>query len=177
MIAVFFGFIEPLMPPYLNGRFGMSATQVGLFFGVAFLTYVLFQPIVGRMSDKYGRKIFIVSGLVALCVTNLAIPYASTVPLLLTILGIMGALWSFAFTPLMPLAVDSLRRKDRETFGTISGLFNIAWTSGYSIGPIMGVIITSYFGFESIFWVFSGMLVVMIIITQTLIIEKGMLVK
>lgn len=177
MVAIFFGFIEPLMPPYLSGRFNMSTTEIGLFFGVTFLTFALFQPIVGRLSDRYGRKVFIVIGLIALCIINLLIPYASSVPLLFLILGVSGIFWSFAFTPLMPLAVDTLRSENMETFGTASGLFNLSYTMGYSVGPIMGVLITSYFGFESIFWVFSGMLVIMILVTQILIIEKGIFTK
>ncbi|WXG41821.1 MAG: MFS transporter [Candidatus Freyarchaeum deiterrae] len=177
MIAIFFGFTEPLMPPYLHGRFFMPSSEIGLFFGVAFLTFAVFQPIVGRLSDRYGRKVFIVSGLVALSVLSPLIPYASSVPLLFLILGITGIFWALAFSPLMPLAVDSLRSKKMESFGTASGLFNIAYTMGYSIGPMLGVLITSYFGFESIFWVFSGILVIMIIITQILIIEKGIFTR
>ena len=176
MIAIFFGFVEPLMPPYLTGRFNMSSAEIGLFFGGAFLAFAVFQPIVGRMSDRYGRKVFIVSGLVALCLLSPLIPYASSVALLFLILGVTGIFWAFAFTPLMPLAVESLRSKNMESFGTTSGLFNIAYTMGYSIGPILGALITSYFGFESIFWVFSGMLFVIIIFTQTLISEKGIFV-
>jgi MFS family permease len=172
-IAIFFGFVEPLMPPYLTGRFNMSSAEIGLFFGVAFLAFAVFQPIVGRLSDRYGRKVFIVSGLVALCILSLLIPYASSVPLLFLILGITGIFWALAFTPLMPLAVESLRSKNMESFGTASGLFNIAYTMGYSIGPMLGALITSYFGFEYIFWVFSGMLFIMIIVTQTLISERG----
>ncbi|MEM2144766.1 MAG: MFS transporter [Candidatus Jordarchaeaceae archaeon] len=177
MVAIFFGFFEPLMPPYLTGRFNMSSAEIGLFFGAAFLAFAVFQPIVGRLSDRYGRKLFIVSGLVALCILNLLIPYASTVPLLFLLLGVTGVFWALAFTPLMPLAVESLRSKNMESFGTISGLFNIAYTMGYSIGPIVGALVTSYFGFESIFWVFSGMLLLMIIISQTLISEKGIFTR
>lgn len=177
MVATFFGFIEPLMPPYLTGRFNMSRTEIGLFFGVAFLTFAFFQPIVGRLSDKFGRKIFIVNGLIALCIINLLIPCASSVTLLFLLLGVAGIFWSFTFTPLMPLAVESLKSENMETFGTASGLFNLSYTIGYSVGPILGVLISSYFGFESIFWAFSGMLLVIIIITQALIIEKGIFVK
>jgi MFS family permease len=177
MIAIFFGFVEPLMPPYLHGVFNMSSLEIGLIFGVAFLTFAVFQPIVGRLSDMYGRKIFILIGLLALCILTPIIPYTSSVPLLFLILGISGIFWAFAFAPLMPLAVDSLRSKNMESFGTASGLFNIAYNMGYSVGPVLGVLITSYFGFESIFWVFSGMLVVMIIVAQTLIIEKGIFTR
>ncbi|MEM3526479.1 MAG: MFS transporter, partial [Candidatus Jordarchaeaceae archaeon] len=177
VIAVFFGFFEPFMPPYLTGRFNMSSTEIGVFFGVAFLAFAVFQPIIGRMSDRYGRKVFIVNGLIALCILTLLIPYASSVSILFLILGVMGIFWAFTFTPLMPLAVESLRSKNMESFGTISGLFNIAYTMGYSIGPIVGALVTSYFGFESIFWVFSGMLLLMIIISQTLISEKGIFTR
>ncbi len=144
---------------------------------MTFLTFAVFQPIVGRLSDRYGRKVFIVYGLVALSLVIPLIPYASGVLLLLLVVGIAGVFWSLAFTPLMPLAADSLRSENMETFGTASGLFNIPYTIGYSIGPLLGVLITSYYGLESIFWVFTGMLVVMIIATQILIVEKGIFTR
>ncbi len=177
MTAVFFGFLEPLMPPYLNGRFNMSSTEIGLVFGLAALTFAIFQPFIGRLSDKYGRKIFIVVGLIALSVVNLLIPYASSALLLFLLFSVAGIFWGLAYTPVMPLMVDSLRSKKMETFGTASGLFNLSYIIGYSVGPILGVIITSYFGFESIFWVFSGTLVIIIILSQALIIEKGIFTR
>jgi MFS family permease len=120
--------------------------------------------------------VFIVSGLIALCITNVVIPYISDVWTLFLLLVVMGVFWSLAYTPLMPLAVDSLRSKNRETFGTMSGFFNIAWNLGYSIGPIIGALVTSYFGFESIFWFFSGLLIIIIIVAQTLMAEKRVFV-
>lgn len=176
---IFWGFIEPLMPPYLAGRFNLSSTQIGLIFGAASLSYAACRPLAGRLSDRYGRKKFIIGGMASLAVINAIIPFCND-PVSLTIcLMANAAVGTVAWASLTPLAIESLQEKGIEAYATVMSLFDIAYYVGYSIGPVIGALISSYFGFESMFYFYSAILVTIVLISQafireTLKKEKGM---
>ena len=52
------GLVVPLLPLYAR-ELGASGMEIGLVFSSFSLTQILFLPIIGRMSDKRGRKTFI----------------------------------------------------------------------------------------------------------------------
>src|SRR6187200_793721 len=50
-----FGIIVPLLPFYAE-RFGASGLTIGLLFGVFSLCQLIASPILGEVSDRYGRR-------------------------------------------------------------------------------------------------------------------------
>ncbi len=52
------GIISPLMPLYAESM-GASGLQLGLMYSGFALSRTIFMPIIGRLSDRRGRKIFI----------------------------------------------------------------------------------------------------------------------
>jgi multidrug resistance protein len=166
LTTIFWGFLEPLMPPYLSGRFSLSSTQIGLVFGAMTLAYAIIQPVVGRLSDKYGRKKFIVSGMILMALANLIIPLSWDAVSLTVFMVLSSALAAVAWTPLTPLVIDSLQDRRIGAYATVQSLFDIAFYVGYSIGPVIGSFMSSYFGFESMFIFYSLILVVCLIFSQ-----------
>jgi len=59
-----YGAVETFLPIYLNEKLGYSAWEIGLLFTVQILTATFTKPIMGRLSDKYGRLPLITAGLV-----------------------------------------------------------------------------------------------------------------
>src|SRR5437870_7835132 len=52
-----FGIVIPVLPFYAEGTsFGASPREVGLLFASYSIMQLLFKPILGRLSDKYGRR-------------------------------------------------------------------------------------------------------------------------
>ena len=56
------GIVVPLLPVHANDL-GASGLYIGLIFGAFSLSRTIFLPYFGRLSDKKGRKPFIVAGL------------------------------------------------------------------------------------------------------------------
>jgi len=64
------GIISPLLPSFAE-KFGASGLWIGVIFAAFAVSRAVFMPIVGNISDKIGRKIFVVSGLLLLSVVSL----------------------------------------------------------------------------------------------------------
>jgi MFS family permease len=74
-----FGMVAPILGRYAE-RYGASGFQVGLLFATFSLAQFVFSPILGRLSDRIGRKPVI---LISLCGTAIGS----------FITGAAGALW------------------------------------------------------------------------------------
>ncbi len=146
----FFGVLEPLLPPFFSGRLMMTMTQLGLALGAATLSFALLQPVVGRLSDRYGRKKFIVSGFLALSALTIMIPYVGSAGQAYVVMAAAGAVSAVAFAPITPLILDSLDEASLKDYGLTSGMFNIAWSGGYSVGPVVGGVIAGNLGISKL---------------------------
>src|SRR5437773_9571473 len=52
-----FGIVIPVLPYYAEGtKFGATPSQVGLLFASYSIMQLVFAPVLGRLSDKYGRR-------------------------------------------------------------------------------------------------------------------------
>ena len=52
-----FGIVIPVLPYYAEGtRFGATPREVGLLFASYSVMQLIFSPVLGRLSDKYGRR-------------------------------------------------------------------------------------------------------------------------
>ena len=76
-----FGIILPLLPFYV-GRMGGSAETVGLLLGCFSLTQLLATPILGRISDRFGRRRVILVSLAGNALSMVAFALASKLLLL-----------------------------------------------------------------------------------------------
>ncbi|HDH97186.1 MAG TPA: MFS transporter, partial [Proteobacteria bacterium] len=56
------GIIVPLLPLYAK-KLGATAFEIGMIFSGFSIARMVFMPIVGRLSDRYGRKPFLSVGL------------------------------------------------------------------------------------------------------------------
>jgi len=76
-----FGIILPLLPFYVNAM-GGSAETVGVIFGCFSLTQLIATPMLGRISDRYGRRRVILVSLAGNALSMVAFALASKLLLL-----------------------------------------------------------------------------------------------
>ena len=137
-----YGCIETFLPIYLNEKLGYTAWEIGLLFTVQILTATFTKPIMGRLSDKYGRVPLIVAGLaLGGIATAVLILYANyfVIALLIAVFG-LGLATVTASTSC--LVADLSREQGRGgALGILSSIMDV----GQSTGPMVaGALITAY---------------------------------
>ena len=119
--------------PQVNARLGQGAQLFGIEFAAFVLMQVLFQAPIGSASDRYGRKPFILAGLLLLVPATLAqglvvAPWEMIVAR--SAQGIAGAL---VFAPALALAGDLA---SKGASGTQLSVLTMSFGLGTAIGPL-----------------------------------------
>jgi len=141
------GIVVPLLPVYAHDL-GAGGLYIGLIFGAFSLSRIVFMPYFGRLSDKKGRKPYIVAGLAGYAVISLAFMASADVKTLIFIRVVQGV----ASAMIMPIAqayIGDITPRGKEGF--TMGIFNMSVFCGLSIGPLLGGVINAHFGLNPAF--------------------------
>jgi len=141
------GIVVPLLPVYAHD-IGAGGLYIGLIFGAFSISRSLFLPYFGRLSDRKGRKPFIVVGLVAYAAVSFAFMLTEDVSGLIIIRFFQG-IASAMLMPVCQAYIGDITPKGRE--GTVMGTFNVAMFSGLTIGPVLGGLINDRFSLDAAF--------------------------
>ena len=82
--------VQPILPYYAR-KFNANAIELGALYSVFNFAALIANYLMGRMSDKYGRRISILYSLFGTCVTYVIIGFAWNYWSLLLFRGICGA--------------------------------------------------------------------------------------
>ena len=117
----------------INERLGQGTLLFGLEFGAVTLANVVFQIPVGRGSDRYGRRPFLVAGALLLAPATVAQAYVGT-PLAMTLARfVQGVGVAAVFAPSLAVAGD-LAGEGRS--GTTLSVLTMAFGLGIAVGPL-----------------------------------------
>lgn len=138
------GLIVPVMPTLLETLTGETVdrtAEIGgwLLFAYALMQF-LFAPVIGGLSDRFGRRPVLLLTLALLGVDYLIMAWAPDLWWLFVgrlLSGIMGASWAAANSCIADVAKPEERGK---YFGLLGG----AGASGFVIGPAIGGVLGSY---------------------------------
>jgi len=147
------GIIAPLLPLYAESM-GASGIWLGIIFAGFSISRAVFLPIIGRLSDRSGRKLFICTGLFIYAVISLGYIWADTISQLTLVRLVHGA----AAGMIMPIAqayVGDISPEGEE--GKWMGFFHTAFFAGFGFGPLMGGVLTEHFGMSTAFYTMGGL--------------------
>lgn len=145
------GIIIPVMPVFAT-ELGASGFSLGMIIAAFSVSRGLLQPLVGNLSDRFGRKQFLVAGLFIYGLVGLLIPQASSVAHLITIRGFHG-IGSAMIVPIAMAYMSFLAPAGQD--GRYQGYLNIAVFCGIGCGPIVGGFVSDLWGFSSVFYVMA----------------------
>lgn len=128
-----FGAIEAFLALYAAGL-GIPAWQIGIILGVQLVSIVFAKPLMGRISDRVGRRRVILPGLVLGAASVLLLPLAEGFAGL-TALSLAFGLGFATVTSSTAALVADLTRNGR--FGASMGVLRTVMDIGQSIGPVL----------------------------------------
>ena len=136
-----FGIVIPVLPYYAEGsRFGATPREVGLLFASYSVMQLIFSPVLGRLSDKYGRRPILLISLLGTCLGFLILGFATTLLMLFVgriIDGISGGNISTAQAYIADITTKENRAKGMGLIGAAFGL-------GFVFGPAIGGILSRW---------------------------------
>ncbi|MEE4241968.1 MAG: MFS transporter [Desulfopila sp.] len=141
------GIIVPIMPVFA-GELGAGGLALGMIIAVFSITRGVLLPVVGNLSDKWGRKSFLAAGLFIYGLVGLLIPEAESVNQLITIRAFHGV-GSAMIVPIAMAYLSLLAPTGQE--GRYMSYLNIAIFSGIGCGPVIGGLIFDIMGFAAVF--------------------------
>ena len=138
------GLIIPVMPQLIAGLKHISISEASrpgswLLFVYAFMQFFC-APILGSLSDQYGRRPVLLFALFGFCIDYIFLGFAPTFGWLFlgrTISGITGASFSTASAYIADISTAENRAKN---FGLIGAAFGM----GFIIGPAIGGLLTGW---------------------------------
>ena len=132
-----FGIIIPLLPYYAE-HFGANPNEVTLLMASYSLMQLIFSPILGRISDIYGRKKILVLCLIGSAISYFLLYFATNFALVLfarSVAGLFGSTTAIANAYVTETTSSINRSKGMGLIGAAFGL-------GFVFGPLIG----GYFG-------------------------------
>lgn len=128
-----FSLILPLLP-YYAADFNATTFMVGLLLSANALTQMIGAPILGRLSDRFGRKPLLIASISGTVLSFLILGWAQSLAVLFLsriLDGLLGGNVSLA----QAYITDSTTRENRATG---LGLIGAAFGVGFIFGPALG---------------------------------------
>src|ERR671917_2048605 len=146
-----FGIVIPLLPFYAS-RLGASPLSIGLLFASYSVMQLVFSPVLGRLSDRHGRRPVLLLSLLGTALGFFILGFADTLALLFVgrvIDGVSGGNISTAQAYVADVTTPENRAKGMGLVGAAFGL-------GFIFGPAIGGTL-SLWG-KSVPFIFAGCL-------------------
>ena len=148
-----FGMVAPVLPKLVSEFTHRSASSAALIFTlfntVFALLQFLFSPLIGSLSDRFGRRPLILASNLGLGLTYFLMGWAPTLIWLFigrAVSGITGASYATASAY---IADTTQPEKRAASFGILGAAFGV----GFMIGPSLGGVIGEFFGARAPFFV------------------------
>lgn len=138
------GLIIPVFPKLIEQLIHGTVSQAAAIGGILTLTYALmqflFSPVLGGLSDKYGRRPILLFSLLGFGLDYIFLSFAPTIGWLFVgraIAGITGASFTTATAYIADISTDENRA---QNFGMVGAAFGV----GFVIGPVIGGLLGSF---------------------------------
>jgi len=147
----------------INERLSQGTFLFGVQFGAVVIANVAFQIPVGRASDRYGRRPFLLAGFLLLVPSVLAQGFVTDSLWMVVARFVQGAAVAMVFAPSLALAGDVAGEGES---GTTLSVLTMAFGLGVAVGPLVSGFLER-FGFAVPFVFGAALAVVAFVVTYS----------
>ena len=137
-----FGMIAPVLPrlieSFLHGDTSSAAKMLGIFGTTFAAMQFLFSPVLGSLSDRFGRRPVVLLSNFGMGVDYLLMAWAPALPWLLVGRIVSGLTASSVPTAMAYMADVTPAEKRAASFGMLNAAFGLGFVLGPAVGGILG---------------------------------------
>ena len=150
-----YGALETFLPLYAIAV-GRAEWEIGLIFGLQTVTTLLTKPLMGRLSDRLGRRALIALGLLVSAVALAAVPWTAAM-LPLAVLAMLFGLGVAVVTSSTAAFVADLAHGTAHgaALGTLGTIMDV----GHASGPIVAGLLIARLSYAPAFAIIAAVLV------------------
>ena len=144
------------LPSYLSNDLGLTDIRRGVYFGLLVAAGIVFTPLMGYLSDKFGRKIVLVPGMLfdAIIVLLMA-SFGEGVPLIILLI-LLGA---FFYSDQPILTASALDIVGSGVATTTLGALSFARFGLSAISPIIAGYLYDTYSMDSVFYYVASLMI------------------
>ncbi len=140
------GALNGFLPLYAREAAGLAAWQIGALFGAQTGCVLAFRPMLGTLSDRWGRAPLMLAGMVASAALLAALPSLRSFASLIALTSLYGAAFAATSATSMAWVTDLASRRH---FGAAHGAYGTIYDVGDAAGPIAAGLLISSFGYTA----------------------------
>jgi MFS family permease len=147
------GMLLPVLPVYAKGPLDAGSVGVGLAVAAASPTAFIFQPLAGRLGDRRGRRLLVISGALVVAVSVAAYTASDTLPELVVLRLVSGFGEALVFVGTATVIHD-LAPEERR--GEAVSLYSLGVWGGLAVGPLLGETVLGDARYDTVWLVAAG---------------------
>ena len=152
--------------PIYGVSVGLNPGEVGLLFGVQGITSFFSKPVMGRTSDRVGRRPLIMLGLLICAGTFVLIPHVSALPVLLVLAAGFGFGEAVVSSSTTALVADL---SEIKTLGAGIGMQGTLMDIGHASGPLLAGVLIAHMSYGGAFAVIATLQVMAVAVFWTVV--------
>lgn len=135
--------------PAIQRDFQLSATDISWLIASYFIISAIFTPMIGKVSDVYGRKFLYVIGMSTVVISSLLAPLSPNYWTLLAMRGIQA----IGTSALFPTGIGIIRNTIQHNQNRVIGTLSVFATTSAAFGPTISGLLVQFGGWPVIFYV------------------------
>lgn len=155
--------------PYFTEKLQPSSTMMGILFSSYAVSMLIATPIFGPISDRVGRRIMLIAGLLGLALSTLLFAFSETMALLITARFVQGIAAAATWPTALALLADLFPPKMR---GAVMGTALTAISTGTLLGAPIGGWLFEVSGHQTPFLAAAGFTSLIIILVTLFLKEE-----
>ena len=152
-VFVTIGMLLPVLPLYAEGPLAVGSIGVGLAVAASSPTTLFFQPFAGRIGDRRGRRILVISGALVVGGSVAAYALADGFWVLVALRLVTGVGEALVFVGAATIVID-LAPEGRR--GEALSLYSLGLWGGLAVGPFLGELVLGDDRYDAVWLAAAG---------------------